>query len=240
MKKKIIGITIDSEQNGDYSDFPYYAARMNYSDMVSKLGAVPIFLAYDIDAIDSYLELIDGLILIGGDVDINPENYGQNIRHESVITNDKRTNFEVKLATIALSKKMPIVAICAGMQLINVIQGGTLYQDINDMVPNSLEHWQTTPRSETWHDIEIEKGSFFHKIIGEKKISVNSHHHQAIDILGKNLIASAKATDGIVEVIEFKNYESFFLGVEYHPEFEVTPFDTKIFFEFIKYVKKNG
>ncbi len=226
-KRPIIGVTLDAEEAGGYSPFPWYALRKEYFKVLQRLGATPIALPHEIDAIEHYLTLIDGLVLTGGDVDIPPELYGET-SHESVVTKEGRTAFEWKLAQAALAKNLPILGICAGQQLLNVILGGTLHQHIPDAIPNALEHQQPTPRNQPWHAITITADTLLHRITGTTLMQVNSNHHQAVKDVGKNVIVNATAPDGVIEGIESTAHR-FCLGVEWHPEHEISPEDSAIF-----------
>ncbi len=134
VQKPVIGITLDLAQNSEkyrYASFPWYALRQNYADSVVKAGGVPLMIPYSEDY-DRILDLIDGLIIPGGDEDINPAMYGQEITSNRVKPNDARGTFEFKLLQKALERDMPFLGICNGMQLLNVVLGGTLIQDIPD------------------------------------------------------------------------------------------------------------
>jgi len=236
MNKPIIGITLDAEEGGEkgsaYSPLPWYALRKEYFSIISSLGAIPIALPHENTKIDDYIDLIDGLILTGGDFDIPPELYGQQNIHETVVIKNERTAFEYELAQKALRDDMPILGICAGEQLLNVILGGSLIQHIPDEIDSPLEHQQKTPRTEPAHEVSIEKDTMLYAIIGEDKIMVNSNHHQAVKEVGKNVVINAIAPDGVIEGIEYTDHP-FCIGLEWHPELEVNKGDRKIFEAFL-------
>ena len=129
-------------------------------------------------------------------------------------------------------KNIPILGICGGEQLINVVLGGTLIQDIKSLKLETLEHEQSNIRNQTSHKVYIEPKTLLHKIVGEETIDVNSAHHQAIDKLGDGLKISSKAQDGIIESIESLNHK-WCLGIQWHPEFLITKADKLIFTDFI-------
>ena len=231
-KKPIIGITLDSENDGIYSKFPWYAIRYNYLHSIEKLGGVPFPLFHSIENISEFIEIIDGVIITGGNFDIDPRLYGQknnNSRNQKKI----KTEFELKLCQICIDKNIPLLGICGGEQVINVCQGGTLIQDIKNLKIRKLEHEQKNPRDQTSHRINIEKNTKLYKIVNKTSIMVNSAHHQAVDRLGKNLIVSSKSSDGIVESIE-KIDHKWCLGLQWHPEFLITNSDKLIILDFIK------
>ena len=218
MNKPVIGITLDEGNNPSYSVFPWYAARKNYADPISKLNGIPIFLSHDLKNLKDYLSLIDGLIITGGDFDINPSFYGENIKSKTVSLKEERTNFEFKILEEALKKNIPTLCICGGHQLLNVVLGGSLYQDINEEFVTEIDHEQKLPRDLGSHTVEIKEKTKLRNIVSKNQMFVNSAHHQAVDKLGKNLIISAVSEDGIIEAIETKT-SNYCLGVQWHPEF---------------------
>ena len=235
MKKPIIGITLDSEMGGGYSKFPWYAIRNNYLDSVKKFGGIPFPLFHEKSIVNNIFEIIDGLIITGGNFDINPEIYGKKNKKSRSIKNN-RTEFEIKILTKCLNSNKPILGICGGEQLLNVVCGGTLIQDIKSHYKKSLNHEQKNPRNQTSHTVDIIKNSMLYKIINKKKILVNSAHHQAIEKIGKKLVISGTASDGVIESIEHDNHK-WCIGIQWHPEFLITQSDKLIIKNFIKATK---
>jgi putative glutamine amidotransferase len=230
----VIGFTLDYETGGGFSKMPWYAIRENYMGAVSAQGAIPIALPHEPELAEHYLELIDGLVITGGAFDVPPEMYGQSHVHKTVTTKERRTAFEYAIAKGMLAAKKPILGICGGEQLLNVILGGTLVQHVPDSFPESkIAHEQPNPRTEAGHTVSIKPGTLLHKIIGETEIAVNSAHHQAVAAVGADVIINATAPDGVIEGIEYSKHP-FCLGVEWHPEYHVTPADTRIFEAFVK------
>lgn len=240
MKKPIIGITLDYIDDGDsskYSDFPWYALRQHYSNIVLKNGGIPIFLPFESykEDLTDVIELIDGLIIPGGDMDVPPAMY-----NEEILFNTKpaieRCNIESDLILEVLERDMPFLGICHGMQLLNVLLGGSMYQDIKEQIPNAINHKQPMSRLKTYHNIKIEEGTLLAEIVvNQKEFAINSNHRQAINRLGKGLIVSALCCDdGVIEAIESLDHE-FVLGLEWHPEIEASrEQDNAIIYNFIE------
>ena len=227
MKKPLIGITLDSEKKRTYSKFPWYALRENYLSSVIKLNVIPIPLVHDRKLTKDFIRILDGLIITGGDFDIDPKLYNK-ARVGSQKIKNKRTKFELSIFNKFLETDKPILGICGGCQLINVAVGGTLIQDLKK---NPINHEQINPRNQTSHDININTNSKLYKICKKRKIKVNSAHHQSIKKIGKNLIVSALAKDGVIEGIEHKTHK-WCMGLQWHPEFLITQADINIFQNF--------
>ena len=233
MKKPIIGISLDYEADQKYSDFPYYALRANYINSVTKYGGTAILLPFDNDSIDNYINIIDSLILTGGNFDIAPELYGDQNTHKETKLKENRTLFETNILNAAIKKQIPILGICGGMQLINVILGGTLIQHIPDYMDKPLAH-ETKPYNKASHIININTNTKLAKLAKQNlQTKVNSSHHQAVAKLGKDLITSATASDGIIEAIEHIHYP-YMIGVQWHPEYQLSQLDENLFEELIK------
>ena len=231
MKKPLIGITLDSENKKTYSKFPWYALRENYLSSLSELNAVPIPILHEKKLINNFSKLLDGLIITGGDFDIDPKIYNQKKKGSKNIKS-KRTSFEINIFNKFLEINKPILGICGGAQLINVATGGNLIQDLKKVIIN---HEQVNSRNETSHKITIRKKTKLYDICKKRIIKVNSAHHQAIKKLGKDLEISAVASDGVIEGIEHKTHK-WCIGLQWHPEFLITEEDLKIFKNFINSV----
>ena len=235
MKSPIIGITLDFEINSGYSKFPSYAIRENYLTCLHKFGAIPIPLFHENSLNNYFIEALDGLVITGGNFDIDPLLYSE-FRNGSRNIKDKRTNYEINIFHKFLETSKPILGICGGQQLMNVASGGNLIQDINHSIKTKIEHEQTNPRDQVSHEIIIKKDSRLNTIINKERIQVNSAHHQSVNDLGKNLISTAIATDGVIEAIEHTQHR-WCLGLQWHPEFLITKDDVAIIKDFVDNAK---
>ncbi len=227
MPRKIIGVTLDSEQPGGYSKFPWYALRQNYMGAIADAGGLPIALPHLPDLADAMLDRIDALVITGGAFDVDPAMYGDTDMHEKVSLKQGRTAAELALLRGALARNMPVLGICGGQQLLAVALGGSLIQHIPDSVANALPHEQPNPRDEAGHTVAVLAGSLLHRIVGATEMAVNSSHHQAVRAPGPHAVVNATAPDGVIEGIEDARYR-FCLGVQWHPEFLIDQGDGKI------------
>ena len=239
MTNPLIGITLDLEEKKTYSLFSWYAARKNYSDSIAKASGVPIFIPHNVNLIGEFIKAIDGLLITGGDFDVDPNLYGEKKIHKRVSLKKTRTNFEYEITKAAIKKKIPILGICGGQQLLNVIFGGSLYQHIPDDVKTNINHEQINPRNEGSHEVFISENSKLKSIVGVKNMFVNSAHHQAVKEVGKDVIINSVARDGVIEGIEHTKLE-FCIGIQWHPEFLIDINDIEIFKSFIEASKKIG
>ncbi len=232
MTRPLIGVTLDAEQPGGWSRFPWYALRANYTDAIAAAGGLPVALPHDPELAADMLDRLDALVVTGGAFDVSPALYGATDIHPTVTLKDRRTAAELALVQGALARDMPVLGICGGQQLLAVALGGTLIQHIPDAIKGALEHEQPNPRNEPGHSVAITPGSLLHRIVGRGTMQVNSAHHQAVATPGPHATINAVAPDGVVEGVEDPRYR-FCLGLQWHPEFLIDPGDTKIFDAFI-------
>ncbi|MBI3452908.1 MAG: gamma-glutamyl-gamma-aminobutyrate hydrolase family protein [Rhodospirillales bacterium] len=228
MSRPLIGITLDSEPAGGWSKMPWYALRQNYCAAVVAAGGLPFALPHEPEMAAEYLGRIDGLVVTGGAFDVDPALFGASARHATVKTKDRRTAFEHAIAAAAVAADKPVLGICGGQQLLNVVLGGTLIQHIPDEVPGALAHEQPNPRTEAGHKVSVVAGTLLHRVVGTLEMPVNSAHHQAVKDIGPGIVVNARAPDGVIEGIEDPR-RRFCLGVEWHPEYSISPGDGRIF-----------
>lgn len=209
-----------------------YVVRENYLAVLQKRGGIPILTPYTESSIDTYLDLCWGLMIIGGGFTIDPALFGQE-KQTPLEIKPERTQAEWTFFEKAFHRRMPILGICGGAQLINVALGGTLIQHIPSMRPHALEHSASDPTVPA-HPLNVDTNSLLYRITGIAATEVNSSHVQSIDGLGRTLKASAYSPDGVVEAIESTEHP-FCLGVQWHPEYEASPvFDPLIFKAFLE------
>ena len=229
----VIGITVDYQEKVDsYSKYPWFALRRHYSHCLEIFDCIPIILPI---GKFSNFDFLDGLLISGGDFDIDPKFYGQDINSDKVNIMPDRTDFEMQLIDNFIKKNKPILGICGGSQLINVYFKGSLIQDLN----THIEHEQPNPRNETSHQIILEKNSYLQNLSNQNDIYVNSAHHQAVDKLGEGLQIEAQALDGVIEAFRHTKH-SYCVGLQWHPEFLITEFDKSVIHDFAENVKKNS
>lgn len=203
----------------------FYLGR-DYSEAIENFDGIPFHLSLIPKRryISESLKSLDGILLPGSDTDVNPLTYGEEPHRNLKKVIMEKDETDLLILEEAEKLKIPILAICYGCQALNVSRGGTLFQDIESQIDNSLKHEQGVPLERNSHSILIKENSLLERLITtgdeveNKKITVNSHHHQAIKKIGKNLDASAWANDSVIECIEDVREGRFVLGVQWHPE----------------------
>lgn len=230
--RPLIGITMRLE----LSTRRFYLGR-DYCEAVYAAGGLPVHIALIPDAahIGQIVSRLDGVLLPGCDTDPDPALYGEDPHPMlgTVIPEKDATDLLVIEAAEKLG--IPIFGICFGMQILNVARGGSLIQDIPSQVENAINHQQGVPRERNSHRIRIENGS----LIGDLSemmdaVCVNSHHHQAVKALGRDLKATSRTSDGVIESIEDSAGKSIF-AVQWHPElsWETDPLSKAVFERFV-------
>lgn len=219
MKKPIIGISGSWIIETEYGFAGYKRAYVNddYVQSVLRAGGIPLILPIveDLAVIESYIEQIDGLIMSGGH-DVNPILFNEEPSNKLGDILPERDAFDIALIKSCMKAKKPLLGICRGEQILNVANGGTLYQDLSFAPNSSIKHNQKTNYDFATHSVDIEKGSKLYEILGEE-ILVNSFHHLAVKDVAPDFKIVATSKDGIVEGIE-KIGDEFIIGVQWHPE----------------------
>lgn len=207
-----------------------------YIRAVTDAGGTPFILPYtdDTEAVENMISHLDGLLLSGGQ-DIYPPRYGEDVLPKCGPLNPGNDCFDFLLLESAEKRKLPILAICRGLQVVNVFHDGTLYQDISYMPEESVAHNLKGNRDLPAHTIMIEAHSRLQDILKKTEWSVNSLHHQAVKEVGKGLVVTARAKDGVVEALELQDYP-YLQAYQFHPEemYASNYFAKQLFYDFIK------
>ncbi|MBI5316800.1 MAG: gamma-glutamyl-gamma-aminobutyrate hydrolase family protein [Nitrospirae bacterium] len=238
--KPIIGVTPDFNA-GDRKEWggrePTYFLRARYIRAIEELGGVPLVLPLHADRTTRrhILHNLDGLLITGSGPDLPPSLYGERQRFPFTIVSERRASFELDIVRLAKQADLPLLGICGGMQTMNVACGGSLIQDIPAQISKPLQHRQQTPATNLSHTIRVAPGSLLRRIVRSASMRVNSSHHQSVNVVAPSLIASAQASDGIVEAIESPAHR-FFLGIQWHPEFlfDRYPLHRRLFEAFLR------
>ncbi|MFQ5456753.1 MAG: gamma-glutamyl-gamma-aminobutyrate hydrolase family protein [Nitrospirota bacterium] len=232
--KPIIGITPDSKLEENNS--PIYFLKKKYVSVIEDMGGIPVIIPFieSKSVILAVLDKIDGLLITGSGPDINPEYYNEKQIADFEIMSKDRIAFEISVIKMTGERGLPILGICGGMQIINVFYGGTLYQDINLQIEGVRLHKGDIPNKIPSHPVEIVEGTLLHNICKERRIEVNSSHHQSVKGSGHGLKVSAYSDDGIAEGIESIG-SNFIIGVQWHPEllYETDIYSRRIFEAFL-------
>lgn len=247
MKKPLILISTSNVNSSDLSGITG-DTEIIYSDKatasaVIKAGGLPFYVP-SVDGIEdseleNYLDKVDGVLLTGADTNTNPLYYGETPTDLKGRIDDDRDKLDIRLVKFAYKKKLPILAICKGMQITNVALGGTLYQNISSQCSNCFDHdIRKTNRSNFTHKAKLNDASVLKQIFRRGVVNLNGGHQQAIKKLSTELKATAIADDGIIEAYESKG-KAFLMGIQFHAELRL--FDAEyfnIFKVFIENCKK--
>ncbi|OLE51060.1 MAG: hypothetical protein AUG51_25170 [Acidobacteria bacterium 13_1_20CM_3_53_8] len=190
--------------------------------------------------ISSVAENLDGVLLPGSDSDVDPLRYGRDPHPKLGSVHPLKDETDLMILDEIERHAIPLLAICFGMQVLNVSRGGTLIQDINSELQGAIKHEQGAPRNRPSHSVKLLEGSLLEKLAESDSALVNSHHHQAIERVGRELVATAWTSDGLVEALEDPRDERFALAVQWHPEmgWENDLLSQKIFAQFVYATKE--
>jgi putative glutamine amidotransferase len=198
----------------------YYELRETYAEAIYAAGGTPLLLPLiaQADYIESVMAHVDAIALSGAVNDVDPLRYGHEPRPKLGPVVPRRDETDMLLLAAAEARQLPVLAICFGIQSLNVYRGGTLIQDIDSEVKEPLKHMQGDLFWRRSHSINITEDSLIARLAESTHTTVNSHHHQAIDIVGRDLEPIAWAPDGVIEAVINTRPEQFILGVQWHPE----------------------
>jgi putative glutamine amidotransferase len=210
-----IGITMRLELETDR----FYLAR-HYSEAIEAAGGAPVHISLipNPGYISSVMDDLDGVLLPGSDSDIDPLRYGNEPHPNLGSVHPVKDETDLLVLDEIEKRRLPLFAICFGMQALNVARGGTLIQDIPSQLPSAIKHQQGAPRDRPSHAITLDKTSLLSSLAALDQVLVNSHHHQAVEKVGRDLVATAWTSDGLIEAVEDSRPERFALGVQWHPE----------------------
>ena len=214
MKKPLIGVIPlwDGEKNSIWM-------LPDYLDGLRSAGALPVVLPLEADEADirQLYTLCDGLLFTGGQ-DVDPALYGEALSPRCGVLCPRRDALEAGLFRLAMAEGTPMLGICRGLQLMNILLGGTLYQDLPTEHPSSVPHVMKPPYDRPCHTVRLAEGGTLRRLTGREELGVNSYHHQAVRRLAPSLRAEAWSPDGLVEAAVCPDHP-FLLAVQWHPEF---------------------
>lgn len=217
--KPIIAITTNGESERDLSNSYYekfYFLPKLYVDAIRRAGGVPVLVPHSEDGWDSVLAMADGVLITGG-ADVSPAEYGGNTKHPHLT----KIDLERDRSELALMKKLttgdpiPTLAICRGMQVMNIALGGSLTEHVADIHPEDIHRGEDG--GWTLQEVQVDPTSRLAEIMEADTVNTTSGHHQAVKVLGENLKVTAKAADGIIEALEHTKLP-WMMGVQWHPE----------------------
>jgi putative glutamine amidotransferase len=239
MSKPMIGLNADFvNPSGDKPAFTFVAS--GYYDALTKAGAVPVIIPplEEDDDLEQVLDQLSGIVLVGG-ADLDPRRDGWMLHPSIRPLAARRESFDRRLMRIVAQRRMPVLGIGAGMQLINVVLGGNLLLHIPEDRPAALPHHDPLDPAHR-HTLVLERGSLMERVYGDGELRVNSMHHMAIDEVAPGFEVTARCPDGIVEAIESRLPDWFALGTQFHPESDTaSALDLRIFEEFVDGIKET-
>ncbi len=239
-RKVVIGVNMDyRDERENSAAFSFLAS--GYYDALITSGAIPIALPPLVDEADVYsvLDLVDGVVLVGGG-DIDPRRDGFMLHPSLRLQSPRREVFDRMLACAVARRKVPVLAIGAGMQLLNVTMGGNLFLHIPEDLPRAIPHFDPSD-PEHRHALEVVPGTLMYQIYGEGEVRVNSFHHMAVDELAPCFRVSATAPDGVIEAYESVLPDWIAIGTQFHPEARsASALDRRIFEDFVQAVVQQA
>ena len=197
----------------------FYLSR-HYSEAVEAAGGAPFHISLIPDAqyVSAVMDGLAGVLLPGSDSDVDPIRYGHEPHPSLGSVHPIKDQTDLLVLEEIEKRRLPLLAICFGMQILNVSRGGILIQDIPAQLPAAIKHSQGAPRDRPSHRVRLLEGSLLFSLAADESVPVNSHHHQAIETVGRDLVATAWASDGLVEGMEDPRSDRFVTAVQWHPE----------------------
>ncbi|MFH1514292.1 MAG: gamma-glutamyl-gamma-aminobutyrate hydrolase family protein [bacterium] len=197
---------------------PHFYIYSSYIKPIVELGGAPLIVPVmqNKDYYADALRDIKGLILVGGG-DVNPFIFGRPVEHKIGKVNPDMDYGEIEMTKVALEMNIPILAICRGIQVLNVVAGGTLHQHLPKDIPDCFNHSTKFPPDTLAHWVKVDPNSLLFRILEIERISTNSNHHQAVSKIGQGVMVCGRTDDGVIEAIEMPQ-KKWVLGVQWHPE----------------------
>lgn len=237
--RPLIGINTDYRPAQQRTPAYVYLAA-GYYENIQAAGGIPVILppSDDVDAIHAAMDRLDGFVLIGGQ-DLDPRNDGFMMHHSMKLMHSTRETFDRIVVNEITERRMPVLGIGAGMQLLNIVQGGNLYYDIAEDLPTAVPHRDHQDPFHR-HSLVVESDSLVGRVYGDGEIRVASRHHMAIDEVAPGFRVTARCPDGVIEAIESEMMDWFAVGTQFHPECDAaSALDIRIFEEFVDGVKER-
>ncbi len=205
-------VTVGKHPERAYVNSAYLAA-------IQTAGGLPLPIPPQLDARarDEILAILDGYLLTGGG-DLDPATFNEPPHPTLFEVAPARDRLEIALVGFALKTRKPLLAVCRGIQVLNVALGGSLFQDVASDPGTDIQHQQGKPRDEPTHPVKVVAGSRLAQVLGTTDLLVNSMHHQAVKAVGRGVVPVAFAPDTLIEGIELEDDDRFVLGVQWHPE----------------------
>jgi putative glutamine amidotransferase len=228
-------ILINIDYRSAKKDSPAYCIlHAGYCNSLIKANAIPMLIPPldEEDDLRGILDMVDGVLLIGGG-DLDCRNDGYMLHPSMRLLDARRENFDRRLMQMVAERRMPVMGIGCGMQLLNVSQGGSLFLHLAEDLPRALPHLDAMDPNHR-HALNVEQGSLMERVYGEGEIRVNSMHHMAIDDVAPGFAVTARCPDDVIEAIESTQDDWFAFGTQFHPEHEsASALDLRIFEEFV-------
>ena len=237
--KPLVGLGADFKDATDHGE-QRSQLYSRYHDAVSRVGGLPVAVLSTEDESDAaeMVSRVDALVLTGG-ADLDPALLGLASHPAVTVVHPRRARFELALARAALDADVPLLAICLGMQVLNVAVGGTLFVHMTAEVGELTRHQRPKP-DVVLHDVHLVPGSQIHRVYGSDTIQVYSNHHQAVDRLGPGWQVTGESPDQVVEAIEPTHRDGFCIGVQWHPENPNCPDGDRLFAALVEAARRRA
>lgn len=219
--RPVIAVLMDYEAEGSFSSRPHYALRLGYFEAIERAGGVPVALPYLENSSEAHLDMVQGVVLPGGMYPFPASFYGEKPDSSDRAENlHPRVAFEMDFTRRILARTLPVLGICAGMQVLAAVMGAVMLRDVHAAHDTTIDHLNEKPAEQFAHSVSVVPDTLLHRITGLTEMQVNTAHREGIvDTPGiEGLVINARAPDGVIEGLEIPAID-FALGVQWHPEF---------------------